>query len=271
MRKLLIIAAFFSLGLFIQTHLSAQDNPSPTSYHSLDYIKVAPGMYNDYLKLEKAWNKIHTANIKAGKYNQWVMDEVLYPRGANAEYDFITRHAFLGEQQLTAYMEGAFFPKDWQSLLNHEEMALVQRTGEIRTIVKSEVWSSIDGVYADDFQDAKIHVFNFFDRPKGKSRADHIKAEQDVWKPVHQARIDAGTMKGWFLLGMVFPYGANMEYQDATVDVYSSVADYFADSMLDTFNKVHPGKDANKLMNSTWDTATLIRGEVRMMIDRISK
>ena len=62
-----------------------------------------------------------------------------------------------------------------------------------------------------------------------------------------------------------------MEYQDATVDVYSSIADYFADGMMDIFNKVHPGKDANKLMDSTWDTATLIRGEVRMMVDRISK
>jgi len=40
---------------------------------------------------------------------------------------------------------------------------------------------------------------------------------------------------------------------------------------METFNKVHPGKDANKLMDSTWDAATLIRGEVRMMVDRISK
>ena len=92
MRNLLIFATLFSFSLFIQTALSAQDNDPPTSYHSLDYIKVAPGMYNDYLKLEKAWNKIHAANIKAGKYNQWVMDEVLYPRGANAEYDLSLIH-----------------------------------------------------------------------------------------------------------------------------------------------------------------------------------
>ena len=65
----------------------------------------------------------------------------------------------------------------------------------------------------------------------GQDATNHIKVEQDVWKPVHQARIDAGTMKGWFLLGLVFPYGANMEYQDATVDVYSSIADYFADGI----------------------------------------
>jgi len=271
MRKFLILVTLLAFSFTIQTNLSAQENDAPTSYHSLDYIKVTPGMYSDYLKLEKAWNKIHAANIKAGKYNQWVMDEVLYPRGSNAEYDFITRHSFRGEKQLTAFMEGAFFPEDWQSLLNHEEMALVQRTGEIRTIVKSEIWSSIDGVYADDFQDAKVHVFNFFDRPEGKSRADHVKAERDVWKPVHQARIDAGTMKGWFLVGLEFPYGAGMPYQDATVDVYASMEDYFADNVIEIFNKVHPGKDANQLIDSTWDAATLIRGEVRMMVDRISK
>lgn len=271
MRKLLMIFTLFSFTLFFTIPLSAQNNEQPTTYHSLDYIKVNPGMYNDYLKLEKAWNKIHSANIKAGKYNQWVMDEVLYPRGANAEYDFVTRQSLRGKKQLTAFMEGAFFPEDWQSLLNHEEMALVQRTGEIRTIVKSEIWSTIDGISAKDFTEAKIHVFNFFDRPKGKTRADHVKVEQAVWKPVHQERINAGTMKGWFLVGLVFPYGANMDYQDATVDVYSSIEDYFADGMIDTFNKVHPGKDANKLIESTWDSATLIRGEVRMMVDRISK
>lgn len=266
-----MLATFVAFSFTVFTNLSAQTNDSPTTYHSLDYIKVNPGMYSDYLKLEKAWNKIHSANIKSGKYNQWVMDEVLYPRGANAEYDFITRHSFRGENQLTAYMEGTMMPDNWQDLLNHEEMALVQRTGEIRTIVKSEIWSSIDGVYADDFQDAKIHVFNFFDHPEGKSRADHVKVERDVWKPVHKARIDAGTLKGWFLVGMEFPYGAGMPYHDATVDVYASVADYFADNVIDIFNKVHAGKDANKLIDSTWESATLIRGEVRMMIDKISK
>ncbi len=42
----------------------------------------------------------------------------------------------------------------------------------------------------------QISVFSYIDFPAGKTSADHVKNEQEVWKPVHDARVKDSTMKG---------------------------------------------------------------------------
>ncbi|MCB0583611.1 MAG: hypothetical protein KDD10_30300, partial [Phaeodactylibacter sp.] len=71
---------------------------APQRYYAIDYMKVEPGKHDDYLKLEKAWKKIHEANIKAGKYSYWTLTSVLYPSGAEEAYNYVTRINFSGEK-----------------------------------------------------------------------------------------------------------------------------------------------------------------------------
>lgn len=241
--------------------------PEPTRYHVLSYIKVAPGKHAEYLKLEQAWKKIHAAKKKAGRMEGWALLDVLSPSGASCEYNYVTRNTFQGNDQLADFFEGAYMPDNWQSLLTKEEIDLVNRTDEIRTLVKNEVWSAVDGTMAPDLSDAKISVFNYFDFPEGKTSADHIKMEQDIWKPIHDARVKDGTMKGWVLLQMQFPFGASMPYQDATVDLYKDMKQLMAPWFDSYFAKVHPGKNVADLLKATGEAARLVKGELRLRID----
>ncbi len=267
LHRTLFLAVIFCLQFNIISAQDKAEEDAPTVYHSISYLKVEPGNHSDYLKLEKVWKKIHQANIDRGKYEKWALVRVVSPAGTSAEYNYVTRHRIRGEQQLAAYMEGDFMPENWQSLLSSEEVALVKKTNKLRTMVKSEIWSNMEAVLSDDAKNAKVTVFNYFDFPEGKGRRDHAQVERDIWMPIHKARVDAGKMAGWVLLKKEFPFGADMPYHDATVDIYADMNAMLAPFVENYFEKIHSGKDIADLMKQTREAARLVRGEVRMEID----
>ncbi|MFZ1750303.1 MAG: hypothetical protein WAU01_08935, partial [Saprospiraceae bacterium] len=202
-------------------------NPEQVRYNEYAYMKVAPEKQEDYIKLEKAWKKLHMAKKKAGKLDAWSLTEVISPSGADVKYNYVTRNSYLGETQFASSYDEAYMPENWQSLLTIDEIDLVLRTDEIRTLVKNEIWVVNDQVWAEDYKETtKIFVYNYFSIPKGKTNEDHDKVEKEIWKPIHNARIKAGTMKGWVLQNMMLPFGASLPYSSLTLDGYTSMKQY---------------------------------------------
>lgn len=264
--KIIFGTVFFCLS----NHSLPAQGDTPQGYYAFDYMKVQPGMHDEYLKLEKAWKKIHEANIKAGKYNFWELAQVAYPSGAGEEYNYVTRINFRGEKQLAAYIENWPSP-DLAAILTPEERALVDRTSQIRALVKSEIWAHEDLVVDADMSNVKVLVFNFFDIPEGAEPSDHLRVEREIWKPVHDARRKDGKMKGWVLLSKVLPYGSADTYHNATVDLYAGMEQFLnQQNPVPYFEQVHAGKDFEKLFAETDAAGDLIRAEVRMVVDETS-
>jgi hypothetical protein len=267
--RLLIFIAF-SVGFMTQIAIFAQtaSTVDTTRYNVYAYMKVAPNMESDYLKMEKAYKKLHAASKTAGNLNDWSLQKVLSPEGTNCEYNYVARNGLIGSKQLANFYEGVF-NANWQSLLTKEEIELVRRTDEIRSMVKVEVWSQVDGVFAEDWAKGTIVVWNYFSSPPTKTRAEHFKMEQDIWKPVHAARVKDRKMKGWGLLELELPFGAEMPYNTATIDLYSNMKEFLTPWFDTYFAKVHPGKDVSKLIQQGNAVTTLDKGELRMIIDRL--
>lgn len=258
--KFLMLMVF--LGLSSAT-IHAQDDQI---YYVFDYMKVEPGMQADYLKLEKAWKKMHASSVKNGAYDSWTLTQVVSPLGTSVEYNYVTRIKITGDKQLAAYMSSGG-PGDWQSLLTAEEKDLVNRTDEIRTFVKSEVWSNVDRVLDENMEDAKVSVVNFFKTKAGQTSANHHKVEIRDWKPVHAATVKSGGMKGWVLLQRFLPLGADYPYQDITVDIYKDMDQFMAHDIYEPLAKVHPGKTPEAIFANISEVVTRTRGEVRVRID----
>ena len=264
-----LLAFIFGILICCTLNFSLHAQESDTRFHILDYMKVHPGMGGDYLKLETAWKKIHERNIAAGKQISWVLDRVLSPSGSSTEYNYVTRNTFDNAADLANYLtNGPNMPDDLEAFFSDDELKLVMKTGEIRSLVKEEIWTTVDGVFAEDMSDAKIHVFNFFDHPKGKTQSDHFKMENDIWKPVHTARVADGKMRGWALVSMMSPSGSSMPYHEATVDVYTNLEQMMEPFVEKYFNKVHEDKDMSKLFEETSANSDLIKRDIRMEIDR---
>ena len=263
--KFILFAAYFLLaGQF----LSAQNAESPTTYHVHDYFMVPSGGHADYLAMEKVWKKIHQANIKAGKYVNWELTSILMPGNATGAYNYVTRTSVTGEKNLAALLSGEFYNANPSDMLTEDEMIIYKNTGKLRSFVKQEVYTVSHLLPAADWDKVKVAVHNHFDFPESGSRSAHVKAEKEVWDPVHAARIKDGKMLGWVVAAKILPWGANEPFHDVTVDLYESLESYLSNrSPMPYFEKAYPGKDITGMMEQTEAAATLVKSEVRLILD----
>lgn len=262
-----VFNTFLAACLCLCFNFAAAQDDQPTIYYSMDYMQVEPGNHKDYLACEKAWKKIHQHQKDAGIIEGWAIEMVLSPGGTDADYNYITRQRFKGEKQLSAYLAQPYMPDNWESLLTADEVALVKRTSELRTWVKNEVWSSVERVLADDIEDAKVVVFNYFGIPEGKRRSEHFKMERDIWMPIHTARVKDGQMKGWVMLNRELPMGSMYDYGVATVDIFKDMDQFWAPFPEDYFEKIHAGKDMDDLWEQTLAVSNRLSAELRLALD----
>lgn len=258
-----ILSLIFSFSSLTPT--CALDNEP--MYFVVDYMKVAPEMTGKYLKLENAWKKIHAARIEAGQCDGWSLQRIISPYGTSTEYNFLTVNRYIGNKKLAGHFEGPMF-NNLNEILTEEELALVNETLKIRTHIKSEVWQYRNGTFPEDWQKSTIYVVNYFKNQPGKTGPDHGKMENDIWKPIHTARIEGGDMNGWGLYSMEMPSGSMMPYSSCTVDMYVDMEQYLNPSSKNYWEEVHPGKEIKDLIKQTKAVVDLLFREVRMVVDR---
>jgi hypothetical protein len=264
MRNLLF---FITMALFywsIPTATIQAQNDQPT-FLIVDYMKAKPGMNADYVKLEKVWKKLHDARVKAGKVSGWALLEVVSPYGTSTSHNYVTVQLCKGEDQLNAYFDGSMM--DDVNVLSKDDMAMAEKTEQYRDMVSSEVWLYQDGIPSKNWGEGTVQVFNFFALPEGKTTTDHVNMEKKIWMPLHQARIDDNRLGGWEMYSLMMPMGSGMPYADATIDYYDNMKQFLSDpEMVRYFEKVHEGRDMDKLWAITSSTADLTIGEVRRVI-----
>ncbi len=269
MRNLQVFCSLiFCSLLFTQVTLKAQDDGP--YFVVFDYMKVAPGMSEDYLKLENAWKKIHQTRIDAGSLDGWSLHQVVMPSGAQGEYNYVTVNGYAGRKQLAGHFSAdGPMPDDLSKILSPEELALVNLTSTIRDMIKTEVWQVRDMAEESSGANAMVSVFNYFKLKPGVLGREHGKMEAEVWKPVHEAKIKNGEMAGWAMASLFMPYGSEVPYSNATVDWYTDMEQMIMPASDGLFEKVHPGKNADDMYAKTRELADLLRAEVRYRIDRI--
>lgn len=261
--------AFF---LTANNTLTAQSpTPSDPIYLSVTYMKVLPQNNADYLAMEKAWTKIHKAKLAAGAIKGWSLFEVMSPSGSHLEYNYVTYENLGLNADAAKFMDSPYFPEDWQKLMTKEELALVNRTGELRTLVKNEVWQLRDGMYDENWMDAKIQVCNFFALEEGKLGRDHYNIEKKYWMPIHKARIADDKLEGWDISNLYLPFGSDQDYYVSTVDVYKDMKQFMADTEMEAYmKKIHPNKTMDEITAETRAIGDIVKGEVRQLINRVN-
>lgn len=232
-------------------------------------MKVKPNMHEKYHQLEAAWKKIHIESKARGIQDGWAFLGLISPSGTSTEYNYVTRNTFVGEEKLASYLQSTSMMEGWESLLSDGELAIVKKTSEIRDLVKTEIYTTVASLWAEDRSDSKIRVFNYFDLPEGKHRPDHFAAAEKIWMPVHKARIEQGTMKGWVSAELVTPYGSAMPYQIITADFYTNVEDMLNTPFWELMTAAHPDQEVGGLFAEWEANADLVKSEIRILIDSV--
>ncbi|MFK7922565.1 MAG: hypothetical protein AB8H47_11450 [Bacteroidia bacterium] len=267
MKRLSFLFTLAICCLWFSPNLLAQDDDA--GYVVVEYMKVKPGMMDEYLECENIWKMIHQERKNAGLITGWELEQVLYPSGTGTEYDFVTITHFSSWKAIDD-LNDSWNEATWNKLtqkLSSAQKEMVDKVEMYRELVKREIWTAQDVLEGEGVATAKYRVENFMKIPAG-GWEDWIEMETRFAKPVHQKSIDMGIRSGWYLTTMIMPGGEEMAYNASTLDMYNSWEDMNKDEGA-AWQAVYPDMSfahANKRFEST---RTLVRSEVRMLFDYI--
>lgn len=262
--KLIFTLAIFCL--FFATSLQAQ--VAEQSYVIVEYMKVKPGMEDQYRDCERVWKLMHQERKKMGLITGWELERVMYPSGINAEYDYLTI-THLKNWKGIDELNNSWNQKTWDAMtknLTAEQKDLADRAEEFRDIVKREIWTAADMAFGPAGGMAPYRVENFMKVP-ANGWDDWMEMEARFVKPVHES-IAMGNRAGWIMGFMVFPQGAEQPYDVSTIDFYNTWED-MDKSDQKAWDAVYPDMSKGHIGRRIESTRTLVRKEVRRLVDSV--
>ena len=202
----------------------AQERPGPPRYAIIDHMQLNDGSSEtDYVELEKLHRRLHQRRVDGGVMEAWFMNRVK-SRGSS---QFVTARLY---DSLSQYEEP--LPHgEWREAFTDEERQIVWNTGKVRRMLSSDLLRIRSTALAKRKptetqtqlnEDSQPFVFVDYFRSAPGKRRDYIRMETDLFQKIHQARIDAGDMVGWYFLSREFPSGDEADWDFMTINVYPS-------------------------------------------------
>jgi hypothetical protein len=253
----------FAFGVFPLSGYAQQNDPA--LYALVEFMKVKPGNESRYLDVEKnIWKPLHLARAKQGNIVGWFLYQVRFT-GTDDCYNYVTVTLF----DNFAKIEDPWKNIDPAKILPGKDLDKAwQETGESRDLVSSSLITRQASVYREGGPgDFKYLEVDYMKVDQGKED-EYWDVETNIWKPVHNEFIKAGSRVGWSLWGRNFPSGAGLDYQYVTVNYFSDFSKISAADYNAAFNKVHTGKDIDAMMKRTNASRVLAKSELWEVIDK---
>ncbi len=266
MKRFIQFFCFLLLGGMLLTPALAQEGGS---YVLVEYMKVKPGMESQYRACEGVWKRIHAARKKAGLITDWSLEQVHFPAGSHTEYDYLTLTHFK-DWAAVGNVSTTWDEATWKKLtasLSEDDLELAMEADDFRTLVKREIWSGIRMVTDESGKPARFIIENYMHVPVAKWE-DWVSLETETFMPVHTKSAEMGHRAGWLMGYMEFPRGAELPYNASTLDMYHNWADMHNDES-DAWEAAHPDREDEGLMEKVLSTRTIVRSELREVVDAI--
>lgn len=93
------------------------------------------------------------------------------------------------------------------------------------------------------------------------NHTSYLQVEQELWKPMHQERINERIIVGWYLYAVEFS-GEMDEYNYVAITLYDNADQLENPWRNDIPGKVHPGKKVEEIMKRTYESRTHVKSEL---------
>ena len=265
MRQSLCFVLVFASWVATDT-LAAQDAQSVPYARSL-CIKVQPGKDADFRKLMSDVSKpMAQVRADAGEFTDRLLLRAVFPAGMDAACDYMLAYVYPG------------FPPDPKKTMNadtarekaHVAMSqseFVAQRDALSRLRRTELWRLIDDIGTPE-------VGNYMRLDYMKVTPGHesewIKMERETYKPLHQARIDLGVLRGWTVTTLAMPTGSALPYNAMTVNLFKDWAQIGAPPKTqEAFQKVYPNRDMSELTAQTAKLRDIVRRELYEIVEII--
>lgn len=269
--KILTKTMLFTLVLaFVLVSIPIVGNAQngPAVFAIVDFMKVKPADEGKYLDIEKTiWKPLHQERINQGKITGWILYRILYT-GTNDPYNYVTITFFDNPSNLEDPWSGI----DPKKILPGKDVDKVSdETLKSRDLVKSQLIVRQDEAVPEGGSEAIKYIQIDYMKVKPGNEGAYLDVEKNIWKPIHQEFIKAGSRAGWSLWSEVFPAGSGSDYQFITANYFSDFMKIGTADYNDAIKKAHAGKDTDAMGVKTANSRDLVRSELWQVLDSVWK
>jgi len=232
------------------------------AYLNVDYIKVESADYSAFEDLIRSeWKAVYEDQMGKDKMTGWYFYRVAYPGGQSGTYNYVIISTF---NELNAIVTNN---EEMRKNLAELEGGLMDQMLDLATHQHSELWKTEAGVMNTSSQKPGLFVvMNFMMVNPGKE-AEYITLENDMARPLHEARIENGEMYSWRTYSLLKPGGLNYKYNFVTADYYEELNHIEYGFTNDLIRSVMPGTDINKMFEAIYATRDIVRSELWQLVD----
>jgi hypothetical protein len=234
-----------SLACLLGTSTLTAQNQT-TGYQRVACVKVQPGKFREYLAFANdVTAKTMQVGVDTGEISGWYLLRSVMPAGEEARCDFVS---------VTTYVGLPPAPRGPQTLATHLEKAGLRMTADeyyakrdsLTRLVSQELWRAAITVGARPQKGDYMYV-NFGKMP---SVRDYVEFEQTIWKPMAEAWVKDGQLRGWMVNQAILPGGSDIKYPAISIDVFPSwEAALQPRSIQEMFKRIHSDKDYAQTFN----------------------
>lgn len=247
MKKLLLLLL---CGMLWAGSLKAQES----QYMVFEFIKVEDDQLFDYIEYKDLMQKVYRQAFNDKQIKGWDFWS-LQSAGNDADFQYIMVTYYedpvkmmngLDEKTMKEYTKIAYphLNDDQVSKIFQESLAI--KDTPMRLYMKEIAETN------DDFQ-MKVGVLASFDLMKANEGMfdAYEKAESEVFKPIHQRRIEQGLMGHWSFLRTALPLGSEATSTHLTMNIFKDYMQFFNAQAYEDMNQTEEQRKAvNAGLNS---------------------
>lgn len=232
------------------------------AYTRAFYVDAKPGKVGEYRNFHRdVWSKINQVRADAGEHEASYLMQARVPSGSNASCDFLLLFSPKGGLGGESMSFGEALEKAGIDMSADEFWAKVRNLSDL---VYSEIWYSIDSIGTS--KEGNLVQIDYMDV---HDTGEWITMEREIFKPVHQTRIDDGARVAWSAHRLFMPRGTDLQYNAATVNVYADWASLGNSHQRGYFRRTHGDKDLGDVGARINKARDMVRTELFEVIHKI--
>jgi hypothetical protein len=199
--------------------------------------------------------------LEKGMYAGITLARSVYPSGEDASCNYIVSWNYAGlPPELT--------PESLESLFQAAGLgsygAFMQKLSTMSRLMHQDLWATV--ARAGTIQKGDYFRLNRM-KVKPENQQALAELERKRWKPVMDARVASGDLRGWSSYDHVLPAGTEDPYNAATVDIFPSWDGMWRQgSLRAVVEKIHPDMRYDDFIKMTDATRDLARAELYQVV-----
>jgi len=207
----------------------------------VDFMKVEDP--NEYLEVEKLWQKIHEERIKQDMITGWMVCQVMY-KTADDSYNFVSVSWYDAFSKLDKGVPESVLQAAYPEKNEADWKAFEERTNKSRSVISSIIFHQQLSCANGIDRSGLYYLINELN-VKQKDSKEYLSIQKEIYKPLYEEDVRNKKRTNWSLWAKWPSDTDNFHYLSA--DGYTDLKQIKPENYKEYFNKIYPEKDFDEI------------------------